>query len=202
MKKDSPKPRGRPRNFDRNTALDRAVITFWTKGYNGASLDDLTESMGISRPSLYATYGNKHDLFMQVIDRYAETFGCKSVEAFFGEPHIVEAVAAFFDMSIRCVTAEDGPKGCLIATVATEEAQEDVEVRDKLSVMFADFENAFVDRFQAAQDHGQLPQNADPRALASMTISISHSFAARGRVGATPEELSGMAKSYMAVMWP
>ena len=202
MKKKSARSRGRPRSFDRDAALDRAIIIFWAKGYNGASVDDLTESMGISRPSLYATYGNKHDLFMAAIDRYAETLGCEPVEAFFGEPHITDAVAAFLDMVIRCTTAEDAPKGCLILSVATVRAQEDAQVRDKLSVMFSEFDRLITDGFLAARDQGQLPQDANPQAFASMVISISHSFAARARVGASPEDLSGMAKSSLDVLLP
>ena len=97
MKKNNPvRPRGRPRKFDRDKVLDRAVTTFWTKGYSGASLDDLTESMGINRPSLYATFTSKHDLFMEVIDRYAETFGGRPVKALYCERDIKKAVAAFF----------------------------------------------------------------------------------------------------------
>jgi AcrR family transcriptional regulator len=202
MKKKSTRPRGRPRSFDRDAALDRAITTFWAKGYNGASMDDLTKSMGISRPSLYATYGNKHDLFMATIDRYAETLGCKPMEAFFGERHITDAVAAFLDMGIRCVTAENEPKGCLIASVATVRAQEDAQVRGKLSVIFSEVERLITDGFVAAQDQGQLPQDANPQALASIVISISHSFAARARVGARPEDLSRMAKSFLAVLLP
>jgi AcrR family transcriptional regulator len=158
--------------------------------------------MGINRPSLYGTFGNKHDLFMEVIDRYAATLGCQPVNALHGEPDIEQAVGAFFEASIRCVTSKDGPRGCLIASVATEEAETDAQVRDKLSGMFAETDRVIADRVRAAQDKGQLSQESDAQALARMIVSITHGFAARARVGASREELSRLAKDFMTVLFP
>src|SRR5271154_809619 len=86
MKTNQPpaKPRGRPRSFDLDKALNAAMNVFWREGYEGASLSDLTEAMGITRPSLYAAFGNKEDLFRQVLDRYDERtagFLVDSIEA-------------------------------------------------------------------------------------------------------------------------
>lgn len=202
MKYKSSRPRGRPRAFDRDEVLDRAVTTFWAKGYGGASLDDLTENMGINRPSLYATFGSKHDLFMEAIDRYAVTLGCQPVNALYSEPDIENAVEAYFEASIRCVTSKDGPKGCLIASVATEEAEEDEKVRTKLSGMFTESDRTIADRFLVAQDKGQLSEELDPLALARMIVSITHSFAVRARVGTSREVLTRLAKQFVAVMFP
>jgi len=202
MKNSSPRPRGRPRKFDRDEVLDRAITTFWAKGYSGASLDDLTDGMGINRPSLYATFRSKHDLFVEVIDRYAGTLGCQPTNALLNEPDIRQAVVAFFETSIRCVTSKDQPRGCLIASVATEQAEKDDQVRDKLSGMFAETDKVIADRFLVARDQGQIPAGSDPNALARMVISITHGFATRARVGANPEELSLLASDFMAVLFP
>lgn len=202
MKNLSSRPRGRPREFDRDKVLDRAVETFWAKGYNGASLDNLTESMGINRPSLYACFGSKHDLFMAAIDRYAVTLGCQPVEAILAEPDIKKAIMAFFEASIRCVTSENGPKGCLIVSVAAKDAEYDKRVRDKLSGFFANTDAVIAERFRVAQDEGQLSRGSDSFALARMIISITHSFAARARVGANREELSRLATDFMPVLFP
>jgi AcrR family transcriptional regulator len=193
---------GRPRTFDRDNVLDRAITTFWANGYNGSSLDDLTETMGIGRPSLYATFGSKHGLFMEVIDRYAATFGCQPINALQGEPDINKAVSAFFEASIRCVTSRDGPKGCLIASVAAVETEQDEQVRDKLNGMLAETDRVIADRFLAAQGQGQISRDSDPRALARLVISITHSFATRARFGAGRKELSRLAKDFMAVLFP
>ena len=136
MKNETPRPRGRPRAFDRDDVLDRAVTTFWARGYSGASVDDLTGSMGINRPSLYAAFGNKHDLFLEVIDRYASTFGRLPFSAFKSDLDVGNAVAAFLEVSIRCATSKGKPKGCLIANVAIFEAEKDTQVREKVSGEF------------------------------------------------------------------
>ena len=157
--------------------------------------------MGINRPSLYATFGSKHELFMEVIDRYSVTLGCQPVKALHSEPDIKKAVAAFLRASIRCVTS-DGPRGCLIVSVAVEDAEIDEQVRNKLAAIFAETDRVIADRFLVAQDEGQLSQESDPHALARMIISITHSFAARARVGASRRALSRQAKEFMAVLFP
>ncbi len=202
MKIKSSRPPGRPRKFDRDKVLDRAVTTFWAKGYSRASLQDLTESMGINRPSLYATFGSKHDLFLEVIDRYSLTLGCQPFKALQGEPDIKKAVAAFFEASIRAATLKDRPRGCLIVSVAVEVAEKDEQVRTKLSGIFAEIDRGIADHFLVAQDKGQLSQETDPQALARMVISVTHSIAARARVGASRGELSRLSKDFMAVLFP
>lgn len=200
--KDALRQRGRPRKFDREHVLDRAVITFWENGYSGSSLDALTESMGINRPSLYSTFGSKHELFMDAIDRYADLYGCKPVEALNREEDIVKAVAAFLATRIACVTARDGPTGCLVANVAAEEAETDARVRKKLSKMFLETDNVIAERLRTAQAEGQISQQVNPPALAQIIVSITHSFATRARVGASREELSALAKEFMLVLFP
>ena len=202
MKKKSSRPPGRPREFDRDHVLDRAVTTFWAKGYNGASLNDLTESMGINRPSLYAAFGSKHGLFMEVIDRYTATLGCQPVKTFDGGLDIQQAVAAFFEATIRAATLRGKPRGCLIVSVAVQYAEKDQQIGKKLSGMFAEMDRLIADHFLAAQDKGQLSQEADPQALARMVISVTHSIAARARVGASRRELSRLAKDFMGVLFP
>jgi AcrR family transcriptional regulator len=202
MKNKTSRSPGRPRMFEREDALDRAVIAFWAKGYSGTTLDDLTESMGINRPSLYASFGGKHDLYMEAIDRYAMTYGCQPVKALQSETDIKKSVAAFLDASIRCVTSKDGPKGCLISTVAADDAEKDSQVRDKINSIFTETDRVIADHFKAAQRSGQLFEGASPDSLARMTFSITHSFAARARVGASRKELSHLAKALMAVLFP
>jgi len=202
MKIKSSRPPGRPRKFDRDKVLDRAVTTFWAKGYSRASLQDLTESMGINRPSLYATFGSKHDLFMEVIDRYASTFGRLPFSALKSNQDVRKVVAAFFEASIRCATSKGKPRGCLIANVATFEAEKDTQVREKVSGMFADTDRAISDYFRAAEDEGRLSHEHDPQALARMVISITHSIATRARVGASRKQLSVLVNDFMAVLFP
>ena len=195
------RPRGRPRSFDRDEVLDAAVLVFWAKGYEGTSIGDLTEAMGINRPSLYSTFGSKRELFIQVIDRYAATQGNRAFSAFRLEPDNREAVARFFAASIECATTEGKPRGCLINTVATDAAENDPELRDKLSKMFSRTDAAIAKRLQANQDDQPSAHN-DPEGLALMAHSVTHSIMTRARAGASREELAAIAESFMAVFFP
>ena len=195
------RPRGRPRSFDRDNALDAAVLVFWDKGYDGSSIEDLTHGMGINRPSLYATFGNKRALFMQAIDRYAATHGNRAFSAFRLEPDNRKAIERFFDASIECALAEGTPRGCLINTVATEAAENDADLRDKLADMFMQTDAAIARRLAANQD-ADTSSTHDPEGLARMAHSVTHSIMTRARAGASRTELSRIADSFMAVLFP
>lgn len=195
------RPRGRPRSFDRDHALDAAVLVFWDKGYDGSSIEDLTHAMGINRPSLYATFGNKRDLFIQAIDRYAATHGNKAFSAFRLEADNRNAIAQFFDASIECALAEGTPRGCLINTVATEAAENDAELRNKLADMFTRTDAAIARRLATNHDADASPIH-DPAGLARMAHSVTHSIMTRARAGASRNELSQIADIFMAVLFP
>ena len=195
------RPRGRPRSFDHDEVLDAAVLVFWEKGYDGASIEDLTNAMGINRPSLYSTFGNKRELFIQAIDRYAATQGNRAFSAFRLEPDNRKAVERFFATSIECATEAGKPRGCLINTVATEAAENDDDLRDKLSEMFSKTDAAIAKRLQANQE-GAAQRTDDPQALAKMAHSGTHSSMTRARAGATRKELTHIADTFMTVLFP
>jgi len=195
------RPRGRPRSFDRDEALDAAVIVFWEKGFVGASIEDLTEAMGINRPSLYSTFGNKREVFIRAIDRYAATHGNRAFSAFRLEPDNRKAVERFFAASIECATEDGKPRGCLINTVATDAAETDEALRDKLSEMFAKTDAAIAKRLGANQG-GADPGIGDPDGLARMAHSVTHSIMTRARAGASREELADIAEAFMTVLFP
>ena len=195
------RPRGRPRLFDPEAALDAAVLVFWEKGYEGTSLTELTSAMGINRPSLYATYGNKRDLFIEAIDRYAATHGSRAFSALQMEPDNRIAVQRFFEASIDCALADDTPRGCLINTVATDAAGDDPELRDKLTRMFAQTDAAIARRLAANQTAHE-SSHREPKQLAQMAHSVTHSIMTRARAGASREDLTGIANSFIAVLFP
>lgn len=193
--------RGRPRSFDRDTALDAAVLVFWEKGYEGTSLTDLTAAMGINRPSMYATYGNKRQLFLHAIDRYAATHGSRAFSALRREPDNRAAVEEFFKASIDCALAEGTPRGCLINTVATDAAESDSELRDKLSHMFKQTDAAIARRMMANRTNSQ-DGHSEPEMLAHMAHSVTHSIMTRARTGATRQELTQLAEAFTTIMFP
>src|SRR3954466_14672758 len=106
-------PRGRPRAFDVDEALDKALKVFWRKGYEGATLPDLTRAMGINRPSLYAAFGSKEALFRKVIDRYVEG-PASYVRAALAEPTARAVAERLLAGTIDVVTDRHNPRGCLI----------------------------------------------------------------------------------------
>src|SRR5262245_53043372 len=111
IKRSASQPRGRPRGFDTDKALDRALTVFWKKGYEGTSLDDLTRAMRINRPSLYAAFGNKQDLFRKALDRYATGPACYVRDAL-AEPTARRVVDKLFDGLIDLLTNPKLPHGC------------------------------------------------------------------------------------------
>lgn len=201
MKKTS-RRRGRPTSFDRIKVLDNAVLAFWCKGYEGTSLDDLTRTMGINRPSLYAAFSCKKTLFLEAIERYAATYGCQPMAAMSPHEDIVDACAAFLEASIDCVTASDRPRGCLIATVAVESAAQDEEIRQKLAAILSRSEKAMTERFRRAIEEKQLPPQTDPAACAGIVLAMTHSFAVRARIGEEPSQLRQSADGLLKILFP
>jgi TetR/AcrR family transcriptional regulator, copper-responsive repressor len=171
---------GRPRAFNLEKALDQAVLKFWQKGYFGASLDDLTAAMGINRPSLYAAFGDKQTLFLQCVDRYAETIGQKPSLALSNED-IHHAIVGFFNAVVETVCNESTPKGCLIACTLAECAEDIPEVRNRLEAAIASSDDAIEQRFLQAIQENQLPAHFPGRSRARLATSLMHGIALRAR---------------------
>ncbi|MBT6537072.1 MAG: TetR/AcrR family transcriptional regulator [Rhodospirillaceae bacterium] len=197
-----PKRRGRPRAFDRDEALDRAVEVFWAKGYGPTSVEDLTSEMGVSPPSLYAAFGNKHDLFMQALDRYAETIGILPGKAFSEATDLRGAIQALFQTTIKCATTAKRPRGCLLVSVASEMATRDNEVRNKLSKGYASRVAAISERVNAEQVAGRLARHPSAEKLAKMIVSVTHGLVARARMGASRNELLELADGFLDMLVP
>jgi len=196
------KRRGRPRSFDREAGLDSAIQVFWAKGYEATSIDDLTQQMGIKPPSLYAAFGNKHDLFMQSLDRYAETIGHTPTNAFLDETDLRRAIKALFDKTIQCATMPRKPRGCLLVSVATQMAETDPEVQAWMSRAYASRVSLVADRVAAEQEAGRMSRTPDAASFAKMVVSITHGLVARARVGSSRREISELADNYVDLLVP
>ncbi len=194
--------RGRPRAFDRDDALDKAILVFWEKGYEAASLGDLTEAMGINPPSLYSAFGSKSKLFDAAFDRYAETRARRPAEEFYQKLDMRSAVKALLDGSIRCATEPGLPKGCLIANVAILEAQTNAALRKKLKQMFTQAVTAIAARLREIQDDDKTVVSVDPNKLAPIVVGVTHSIALRARIGASRVELTQFTEEFLAVVFP
>lgn len=160
----------RPREFDPDTALERAMQVFWAKGYEATSLDDLCAATGLSRSSLYAAFGDKRDLLLQSLDRYADR-GAARFAAALAEPPIQAALRHVLDEFIDQIVAGPGQRGCFVGNCAAELARSDREALARVRRSLARNEAIFRDALTAAQARGELPAASDPEALARFLVS-------------------------------
>jgi AcrR family transcriptional regulator len=193
-------PRGRPREFDIDNALDAALGVFWRKGYEGASLPDLTEAMGINRPSLYAAFGSKEELFRRVIARYVQG-PAACVRKALEEPTARAVAERLLNASIEVVTDPRKPHGCLLVQGALACGAAAESIRRELAVQRQGTEIAVRQRFERAQAEGDLPADADPAALARFIITVMRGVAVQAAGGATRQDLRRVAELALNV-WP
>jgi len=162
---------GRPKEFDRDIALDKAMQLFWCKGYEATSVQDLLDEMGINRGSFYDTFGDKRSLFLMAIDRYNETFVSKlrsSLEASSSPKQSI--VFTIKDLAARAA-ADAQRKGCLVTNSVVELAPHDPEAAGRATACLEQMEAAFYEALLRAQLQGELSERHDPRVLARFLIS-------------------------------
>ncbi|WP_345471703.1 TetR/AcrR family transcriptional regulator [Actinoallomurus oryzae] len=182
---------GRPREFDVDEALERAMRVFWERGYEGVSLTDLTKAMGITKPSLYAAFGDKKELFRKALERYTEgpaDYGTRALE----EPTARGVAEAILRGAVRTTTRPGGPAGCLgVQALASSEAGRPAHD------MLVEWRNSWAlrleERFQRAVDEGDLPRDADPRRLARYVMTVTFGIAVQAAGGLGRDELQDIA---------
>ncbi|MGW0213103.1 TetR/AcrR family transcriptional regulator [Micromonospora chokoriensis] len=185
--------RGRPRGFDADEALGRALEVFWRQGYEGASVSDLTAAMGINKPSLYAAYGSKEGLFRKVVARYADEDMEYARDAF-AQPTAYEVVATMLRENVLAVTRPDRPAGCLSIQGGTACATENAPIAEFLAASRLAGERALAERLGRAVGEGDLPADADPVALARFVMIVTEGHAIHAAAGVTREELQQAAE--------
>lgn len=175
---------GRPRKFDRTDALSAAVEVFWEKGFDGASLDDLTSAMGINRPSLYSTFGNKEKLYLSALSAYSKDIGGAPLRAFLAETDPKCAVRAFFQTLVEFQTRTgDLAQGCLLASCAATSAKKIPDVADMLLAGTKIGSQTLEEAFERFKDANQLPALFPSKIRAELMLDIMYGFAYRSRVG-------------------
>ena len=162
---------GRPREFDVDAALDRALQVMWAKGYESASLDDLCDATGLGRSSLYAAFGDKRALYLRALERYEEAAAQRVNDALARPVPVRESIAAFLGRLIDDIVAGPGRRGCFIGNCAAELARGDREAAAHVRRSHGRIETAFRDALARAQARGEIEAEADPRALARFLTS-------------------------------
>jgi AcrR family transcriptional regulator len=191
---------GRPREFDPDQALDRALRVFWRSGYEGASMADLTEAMGITRPSLYAAFGNKEELFRKALDRYVDGPG-GYVQIALAKPTAREVVEHLLYQAADAVTDPNNPPGCLAVQGALCCGEAAETIKQELMARRANGEQELRRRFARAITEGDLPKGSDAADLARYISAILQGMAVQAAGGVSREQLRTIAHMTLRT-WP
>ncbi|NUS12141.1 MAG: TetR/AcrR family transcriptional regulator [Streptomyces sp.] len=185
---------GRPRSFDRDEALERAVTVFWRHGYDATSVALLTGALGIGAPSLYAAFGDKKALFLEALDRYLATHGAFTARALAEEPDARAAVGRLLHEACAAYTRPDRPPGCLLITAATNCSPQSEDVAGHLRGIRLRGRAALEARLAADGVPGAA-------ALAAFYAAVLQGMSAQARDGATTADLRRIADTAL-LAWP
>ena len=192
--------RGRPREFDPDQALAAALKVFWRRGYEAASMTELTEAMGITRPSLYACFGNKEALFRKALDLYERDKLCY-VKTALEAPTAREVAERLLRGALAMQTNSCDPKGCLGVIVSVACGAEAESIRRDVLARRASSDAALVERFVRAKAEGDLPDHVDPEALARYLCALMGGLALQAGNGATCQDLAKPVETAL-MLWP
>jgi AcrR family transcriptional regulator len=191
---------GRPREFNVDEALDLALQVFWRKGYEGASMADLTETMGITKPSLYSAFGNKEELFRKALDRYVDGPG-RYIQVALAKPTVRGVVEHLLYESADAVTDPSHPPGCLAVQGALSCGDAAESIKQELVARRANTEQDLRQRFERAIAEGDLPAESDAADLAAYLSAILHGMAVQAAGGTSRTQLRKIAEMAFRT-WP
>ena len=179
------RPRGRPRSFDESDALNKATQVFWSKGYDGVTIDDLVAGMGVGRPSLYAIFGDKRAIFLRVLKAYAEAKGARAAKALLSPQSLRDLIAAFLRFAVESATEKGSARGCLLICVAP--LVDDAEVRKFLQKAAAGGAALVEGRFRDAITAGEIPSDFPAAVRAIQVTDFARGLTMRAQIG-TPRK--------------
>ncbi|MFL9886448.1 TetR/AcrR family transcriptional regulator [Paraburkholderia agricolaris] len=193
--------RGRPRGFDKEEVLERAMELFWRKGYEATSMIDLITTMGIGSPSLYAAFGSKEELFRQALDFYRATEGRKIWGCLTRKGTAFAAVESYLMQSARVFSRPDKPPGCLVVLSALHPAEHSDTVRQTLIEMRSRSVADLMQRLQQGIAAGEISPEVDLAAIARYYVTVQQGMSIQARDGASRRELEMIAQAALA-SWP
>jgi TetR/AcrR family transcriptional repressor of nem operon len=155
----------RTKDFDENEVLSKAIRLFWHKGYNGTSMQDLVDGLGISRSSLYDTYGDKHALYIKALESYQNSSGSEMCTIISNTPSAKEAIKQLLEFITRNMLNDKQHKGCFMVNAGVEVAPHDAEVNDLLCKNEQQLEDVFYKTIKRGQESGEMKTTQDAMAL-------------------------------------
>jgi AcrR family transcriptional regulator len=197
----APKRRGRPRAYQPEIALGKALDLFRTSGFAATSLDDLSAATGMNRPSLYGAFGDKRELYIKSYERYRADARAAMAEVFKGEVPIRERLKRIFAAALDIYLADaTEPLGCFTVMTAASEAVADPEIRAMVLDGFAELDKAFASCFRRAKEKHELPPSADPMVLERLASATIHTIAIRARARVPRKDLEAIARGAIDVI--
>lgn len=195
------KRRGRPRAYEPEVALAKALDLFRKDGFAGTSLDDLSAATGMNRPSLYGAFGDKRALYIKTYERYRSDARAAMQEAFKGELPLRKRLQRIYAIALDIyLSGEEGPRGCFTVMTAASEAVADPDIRAMVLSGFHELDKAFAICFRRARETGELPPSADPDALAQMASATIHTIAIRARARTPRKQLEDIVRGAIDLM--
>jgi TetR/AcrR family transcriptional regulator, copper-responsive repressor len=196
-----PKRRGRPRAYQPDVALGKALDLFRKGGFAATSLDDLSAATGMNRPSLYGAFGDKRELYIKSYQRYRDDARTAMIDIFRDEMPIRKRLERIYAVALDIyLSGESGPRGCFTVMTAASEAVADPEIRGMVLEGLVELDKAFAACFRLGKERGELPASADPFVLAQLASATIHTIAIRARARVPRKELEAIVKGAIDVM--
>ena len=196
-----PKRRGRPRAYQPEVALGRALDLFRKGGFAATSLDDLSAATGMNRPSLYAAFGDKRELYIKSYARYRENARAALGDVFRAQLPLRRRLERIYQVALDIyLSGEEGPKGCFTVLTAASDAVNDPAIRAIVVDALAELDKAFASCFRIGKESGELPGDADPVVLSQLASGVLHTISIRARAHVPRKELEALVKGAIGVM--
>ena len=190
----------RPREFDTDDVLEKAMQAFWSGGYEATSLAELTRAMGISKSSFYETFGSKHELFQAAIERYGQTTAEQTAGVLENSAWAKGAITAVFVFAIENATTEGDRRGCFINNCAVESAAHDSAVASRVVGCMARLEAAFENAVSRGQEAGDIARTHAPRTLARFLASSLQGLISTAKANPDREKLNDIVRVVLATL--
>ena len=195
-----PKRRGRPRAYEPEIALGKALELFRKGGFAATSLDDLSAATGMNRPSLYGAFGDKRELYIKSYQRYRDDARAAMIDIFREELPIRKRLERIYAVALGIYLAGETPRGCFTVMTAASEAVADPQIRGMVLEGFSELDKAFANCFRLGREKGELPASSDPEVLAQLASATIHTLAIRARARVPRQQLESIVKGAIDVM--